>query len=153
LETERYAEEWKGLFPRFVLAAFLLAILEIAIDYVPASLMLGTNLPNQATLAFYENVEAIMTVVLVPFGLFALFYLAARVRINLGKDYGAVALSIFVGALVAYLPLELVGSLGGGSNVPSIETVFQYVGSSAAISLYYTFIGFSAILVSYYRRM
>jgi hypothetical protein len=153
LETDRYAEEWKGLFPRFVLAAFLLAILEFSIDYVPAHLIAGTSLPSQASLALYDNVEDISNVILVPFGLFALFYLAARIRINLGKDYAAVALSIFLGALVAYLPLDLVASFAGGSNIPAIDTVFQYVGSSAATSLYYTFIGFSAILMSYYRRM
>jgi len=155
VESDRYAEEWNGLFPRLVLASAVLSVPEFLIEYFPNFVIVrSTSSANLATaLARYDTVYAILNPVFIPFVVFALFYLAARVRINLSEDSAKVALSIFLGALLAFLPLYLIDGLAGDSGIPVVDTVIGIVGSSAATSLYYTFIGFSAVLLSYYRRM
>ncbi len=154
MESDRYAEEWNSLFPRFAIAAALFAAVELFLEQIPILIgpLLGAPAPT-TNIAFYAQTVSLYNIAMVPFGLFLLFYLAARVRVNLSTDYAGIAASIFLGTLVAFHPVYLAAGLAGGLGNPAIETLIQWAGSSVAASVEHTFIGFSAILLSYYRRM
>ncbi len=154
-QEDRYAVESHGVFPRFVLAAILITALELAPDlYIRAT---GSYaLPGSTT----ESALVAFNIILVPFGIFVLFYLAARVRVNLSVDYTKVALSIFLGSVLALAVLSLPDyvSINAGSFIfayqsDPLTTLLSWAGSSVFASVEYTLIGFSAVLLSYYRRM
>lgn len=146
---EHYAEESHGIFPRFILASLLIGLLvflpELALSWNPQ--LVSSELLQ--LLSVYEYA-------MVPFGAFLIFYLAARVRVDLGRDYARIALSILLGSLfsiaVFTFPLDFAGA---GFVYPdgSIVTLSVWFAAALLDAANYTFIGFCAVLLSYYRRM
>lgn len=152
VQYERYAEESHGVFPTFVLAAILIGV----IYFVP-ELILGYNaLPDPA----WQSAISWFRAVMIPFGVFALFYLAARVRVNLGRDFARISLSILLGSVlsIAVLSFPEYVFISGGNVAYSYQsdpltTLSAWAGNSVFDAVGYTFIGFSAVLLSYYRRL
>jgi|GEM_PF-6950036 hypothetical protein len=150
---ERYATKWRGLLPRFVLASLVIAFAGELLQKAVSELF-----PFQyySSLTFTLDVQIVVSFAFFPFAVFALFYLSSRVRIDLGNDYASVAASIFLGTLVVALLFGLPEALspgyaGSGSSV--VDSVIQTTAGAVEGSIYYAFVGFAAILLSYRRRM
>ncbi|MDA4114062.1 MAG: hypothetical protein OK474_08455 [Thaumarchaeota archaeon] len=145
VEVERYATTWHGLFPRFMFAGFVFPFGGILLQVTISAL--GSSLPYEA--------QDVASVAFFPFAIFALFYLASRIRINLGKDFAAVAASIFLGTLSFFLLFGLPAVLGPGSPLGAsmVDPLLQSTASAVSGSIGYTFVGFAAILLSYRRRI
>jgi len=152
-EDERDAEEWHGLFPRFALAGFCFAFVGVLLQLVVEALIPLPAFPASGTILRFEVQDAV-SVAYFPFAAFILFYLSSRLRVNLERDYAAVAASIFLGALAVLLlygvPDSLV-SASSGSGV--VDDLLQSTASSVSGSIGYAFVGFVAVLVSYRRRI
>ena len=153
IEDERYAEEWRGLFPRFVLAGLCFAFVGILLQLVVAALVPLPTYPTSGVILRFE-VQDVVSVAFFPFAVFLLFYLSSRVRIDLGKDFAAVAASIFLGALAALLLYGVPGALANTSSGSGVaDDLLQSTASAVYVSIAYSFVGFSAVLVSYRRRI
>ncbi len=151
---ERYATTWHGLFPRFFLAGLVFAFAGVLINQAITGLF-PPNVQGLSSLVFRNEVQELVSVAFFPFAAFAVFYLSARIRINLGNDYAAVAASIFLGALVVLLLFGVPEALGSGqSQVGSgaVDEVLQSTASAVSLSITYAFVGFAAVLLSYRRR-
>ena len=151
---ERYATKWRGLLPRFVLASLVIVFAGELLQWAVSELFpFQYQYPG---LAFPLDVQIVVSFALFPFAVFALFYLSSRVRIDLGNDYAAVAASIFLGTLVVLLLFGLPEALSpgyGGAGSSVVDSVIQTTAEAAKVSIFYAFVGFAAILLSYRRRM
>jgi hypothetical protein len=152
---ERYATKWRGLLPRFVLASLVIAFAGELLQKAVSELF-PFQYQNYSSLTFTLDVQIVVSFAFLPFAVFALFYLSSRVRIDLGNDYAAVAASIFLGTLVVALLFGLPEALspgyaGAGSSVG--DSIIQLTAGAVEGSIYYAFVGFAAILLSYRRRM
>ena len=144
--------EWQGVFPGFLLAAAAFTLLDWLLPQVLelALVRAGYNYQMVAQtvlpLAFLSF----------PFAFFLLFYLASRVRIDLGRTYLRVAASIFFGCLAGETPMYIQSAFSGNllGPSPSLLGIFLYMtGSAVGSSLNAGFIAFTAVLFAYYRRM
>ena len=150
---EHYAEKSHGLFPRFIIAASGLALLQFALILavalvIPLQTQSGLNVQPR-----FVALEAISD--LFPFAFFGLFYAASRVRVNLGSDYAGVALSIFIGSLAVTLVQAFIGAVPGQSYDSSsiFDLTLQTTAAAFFASIELTFIGFAAVLLSFRRHM
>lgn len=154
MAVEPYAEISHGLFPRFLVASALLAVgtylVQIAESTTFSFLVSDTNL-TPTSLTYYRDAASLVGNVYIPFFVFAAFYLVGRVRIVLERDYAGVALSILLGALAVDLVLAFLTNLGSQESLLGLTV--ENVGSALADSILFTFIGFSAIVLSYLRRL
>ncbi|MDG6924942.1 MAG: hypothetical protein JRN09_00150 [Nitrososphaerota archaeon] len=150
---ERYAEEWHGLFPRFVLAGLVFAFVGILLQLlVDALIPLPVPIPSSGAILRFE-VQGVVSVAFFPFAVFGLFYLSSRVRVNLWKDFFPVAASIFLGALVAFLVFGLPEAIQANPGNGPVYAILQSTASAVYGSISYAFVGFVAVLVSYRRRL
>jgi len=153
IEGERYVEEWHGLFPRFVLAGMVLAFVGLLLPLlVDALTPAPTPFPPSGTVLRFE-VQDIVSVVYFPFVAFALFYLSARIRVNLGSDFVPLAASILLGALAVLLLFGIPGAVQGNPGAGAVDAILESTASALYESVSYTFVGFAAILLSYRRRL
>lgn len=161
-EGERYAQTWHGLFPRYLLASTVfvamldeiqLAVAEVGGRFISTAQVSGA--PPGVPL--YSTIGSLIQTAYMPFVLFALFYLASRVRVVLDRDYARVALSILLGALAAafffdvIVTLVIEGEAGAFGGI--VLSVLEQTGNSLQVAVYVTFVGFAAVLVSYLRRL
>ena len=152
---ERYATKWRGLLPRFVLASLVIAFAGELLQKAVSEL-LPFQYQNYSSLALPLDVQMVVSSAFFPFAVFALFYLSSRVRIDLGNDYATVAGSIFLGTLVVFLLFGLPEALSpgfAGSGSSAVDSVIQLTAEAVEGSIFYAFVGFAAILLSYRRRM
>jgi hypothetical protein len=151
---ESYAETFHGLFPRFLLASSAIAVGGFLVQVFEAGvfryLVAGVSF-SSPSYSYYQGLIGLLGDVYVPFVAFGLFYLTSRVRIVLDRDYIGVASSILLGCFVVELVLNFTVFYGQEYNL--LGNLVQEVGYSLAYSSLYTFIGFSAVLLSYLRRM
>ncbi len=104
--------------------------------------------------SYYQSAIGLPGEIYLPFVAFALFYAVGRVRLVLDRDYIALALSILLGCFIVELPIDLtLFSYGNGSGYTTLGILVQDVGNAVASSVLYAFIGFSAVLLSYLRRL
>src|SRR2546428_2035144 len=134
MRVEGYPSEWQGVFPRFLLAAAAFTLLDWLLPQVLELALVRAGY-NYQTVAQTVLPLAFLSF---PFAFFLLFYLASRVRIDLGRTYLRVAASIFLGCLAGETPMYILqyalsGSLLGPS--PGLLGIFLYVSGSAAGSL------------------
>jgi len=154
---ERYATTWHSLFPRFIFASLVIAFVGELLQWI-VSVLIPFTVQNSSSLPFRFQVQEVVSIAYFPFAAFALFYLSSRVRINLGSDYVAVAVSIFLGVLVVSLLFEVpealasVGGQGGVGN-SALDALLQSTANAVWGSVSYAFVGFVAVLLSYRRRM
>jgi len=152
---ERYAEMSHGLFPRFVMISFLLMfawiMLELTLSRLVVSTYTGPIGIGNPTYELYYQVLSYANNLYFPFGFFLLFYLASRIRVNLGRDYPMVALSIFVGVVLGELPAAVYNFVGNpySSTIlwDLILTVITYLGLPISM----TITGFAAVYVRFSR--
>ena len=152
---ERYATKWHGLLPRFVLASLVIAFVGELLQRAVSALF-PFQYQNYSGLTSTLDVQIVFSFAFFPFAVFALFYLSSRVRIDLGNDYAAVAASIFLGTLVVALLFDLppaISSGYAGARSSVVDSVIQSTAGAVEGSISYAFVGFTAILLSYRRRM
>jgi hypothetical protein len=150
---ERYVTKWRGLLPRLVLASLTITFAGELLQRAVTGLL---QYQNYSSTTFSLDIQIVVSSAFFPFAVFALFYLSSRVRIDLGNDYVAVAASIFLGTLVVFLLFGLPeavspGYAGAGSS--AVDSVIQTTAEAVEGSIFYAFVGFAAILLSYRRRM
>ena len=153
---ERYATTWHGLFPRFFLAGLVIAFLGVLLQLTISAVLPITGRTTSSELLFRSEVRDVVFVLFSPFGVFVLFYLSSRIRINLGNDYVAIAASIFLGALVALLLFSLPEALLSGQygfGGSAVDGLLQSTAGAISSSISFTLTGFVAVLVSYRRRI
>jgi len=136
----------------FVLVAAAFGAAEYVVESIPGFLFVRLNVDSQSpsVLALYNTVDAGVRVTLVPFALFLAFYLlAARSDIDLRRSYFAIALSVFVGTVVVFLPIDL-GQAATTTPLPGftpLEAAVESIGGAFGSSLSHAFIGFSAVFL------
>jgi len=134
-----------GLFPGFVLSGAVFGVVGLLIETFPEF-----ALPSGAYPGDFRNLSNTGIGLYFPFILFALFYLTNRKRVALDRDYFRVAVSIFLGSLLAISFADLALNFwltGFATDLGSLA------GSSLNMALVDTVVGFSAALLSYMRRM
>ena len=142
----------RGLMLPFVLLAAVFGAVEYVIESIPGFLFVRLQIDSQSpsVLALYNNIDAAVRVTLVPFVLFLAFYLLARRSgIDLRRSYLAVALSIFVGTALVFLPIDI-GQSAVSTPLPGftpLEAAVESVGGAFGSSLNHAFIGFSAVFL------
>ena len=152
---ERYAEMSHGLFPRFLSCALVFALLQFLL-YLLVTALIPIRTPTPGSVTVEPRFEAINGIsYLFPLAFFGLFYLISSVRVNLGSDYARVAASIFIGALTGALIEASFGAIWSQVQSSSglLDVLIQSAGSAVFTSLELTFVGFTAVLLSYKRRM
>ena len=150
--VERYATTWHGLFPRFLAAGFALALMSFLLQRtIYALIPVGVNFTQGLPLTY--EVYDIVSVAFFPFAAFALFYLSSRVRIDLGKDFGSVAASAFLGALAGFLFYGVPIAIQGNPGTGVVDVLLQSTASAVYEAIEYAFVGFAAVLLSYRRRI
>lgn len=151
-DNERYAEMSHGLFPRFVLVAMLLALLELALFLAVTALVpIRQSAPSSINVISRNEALEVISYVY-PLVFFGLFYYSSRVRVNLGNDYWRVMTSIFIGALIGTVAsVFLTGGIG--TTTEPLGSLIQNTGAAVLSSLQFTFIGFASVFLSFKRRM
>lgn len=141
-----------GLLVPFVLLAATFGAVEYLIESIPGFLFVRLQIDSQSpsVLALYNTVDAAVRVTLVPFTLFLAFYvLARRSGVDLRGSYFAVALSIFVGTVLVFLPIDI-GQAAVSTPLPGftrLEAAVESAGGAFGSSLNHAFIGFSAVFL------
>jgi len=118
LDSEHYATPWHGLFPVYLVSALLVTLVGAMLPNAVYALIV---LDVPALSASAQSSIPVVDFLVYPTAPFLLFYLATRFRVNLGRDYLGVAVSIFIGAAVGIAPWVLLLSYLGefGSPGPS----------------------------------
>jgi hypothetical protein len=151
LDSEHYATPWHGLFPVYLVSALLVTLVGAMLPNAVYALIV---LDVPALSASAQSSIPVVDFLVYPTAPFLLFYLATRFRVNLGRDYLGVAVSIFIGAAVGIAPwvllLSYLGEFGSPATISLVTTV---VGDALASGFQTAFAGFAAILLSYRRRM
>ena len=137
---ERYAQVSHGLFPRFVAISAAIA----AFGLFSAEMLPGWSF-------FLQGLYF-------PFVAFALFYMTSRVRLALDRDYARAWLSVFLGSLVALIAVYALVQVYDLVVFPqswsyAFADALSGAGGIMLTSVQYSFVGFLALLLSYYRRM
>jgi hypothetical protein len=136
----------------FLLVAAAFGVVEYVVESIPGFLSnsLDVNSRGASAVSLYHTLDAIVKVSLVPVALFLAFYfLAARGDLDLRRSYFAVALSIFAGTLLVFVPID-VGQIATGTPLPgftSAEAVVVSISDAISSSLNHAFIGFSAVFL------
>ena len=156
MNDERYATTWHGLFPRFILAGAAIIAIGTSIQLVVTRLLPAFSFTSSVPTAnqFNVDLQGAINVLYFPFAVFMLFYLAARIRINLDRDYAMLAASILLGTVLVLLFYSTLETLVSGSNGTSVLfSLLQSTASALSTAIQYAFIGFVAVLLSFRRRM
>ena len=139
----------------FVVFAAVFAAAEYVVERIPGFLFVRLNVDSQSpsVLSLYYTVSSGLRVAMVPFALFFAFYLlASRSDLDLRRSYFAVAVSILVGTLLVFLPVELVESVTS-KPLPGFSpsgAALESIGGAFGSSLSHSFIGFSAAFLWQY---
>jgi hypothetical protein len=127
-----------------VAAAF--GVAEYVLEMVPRAIYNSFHYPTWVLGLANATVRSL----LVPFALFLVFYLLAeRRRVSLAASRFGVGLSIFLGTLLIFIPVDM-GQVVSGTTLPGF-TVFEAaviaVGQAVSASLNHFFIGLSGVLL------
>lgn len=142
----------RGLMLPFFLVGAAFGAAEIVVESVLDSLFTTLNIHSQgqAVVSLYNTIDATIGVALVPFALFLAFYLlASRRETDLRRSYLSIVVSIFVGTVVVFLPVEAARAFSGTPS-PGFTVVGAAIGSvggSINSSLNHAFVGFSAVFL------
>jgi hypothetical protein len=151
LDSEHYATPWHGLFPVYLVSALLLTLVG---SILPNAVYALIVLDAPALSASAQSSIPVIDFLIYPAVPLLLFYLATRFRLNLGRDYLPVVLSIFIGAAVGTAPwvvvLSYLGEFGSPTNISMSAIV---LGDALGSGFETAFAGFAVILLSYRRRM
>jgi hypothetical protein len=149
LASEQYATQWHGLFPNYLISAFLFALVFSTVPFAIIQLLVLHGLLGASLESYLSDLNPLFY----PIAPFLLFYLASRSRIDLGVSYVGVAVSIFVGAFAGAMPLYFLDGYLGAFPPNILETLVYVLGNALDEGFLLVFAGFAAVLLSYYRRM
>lgn len=149
MDSEHYVSSWHRLFPVYLVSGLLLVLVG---SILPSAIVELAFLSNSGLVTIIENYSAGISFIIYPVAPFALFFLVTRFRVDLGRDYLPVLLSIFIGAAVGIIPSTVLMNSLGTTLSPS-QSLLIVLGNVLSSGLETAFVGFAAVLLSYRRRI
>ena len=140
-----------------LLSAFVIGLLEGLLPFLFARFPYVSLEPS--TFLCFSALESWVLLIINPVLLFVLLYSQGR-RMDLGKSFGAVAFSLFIGGLLGsstgYFSGPYILGNGWEASFPDISsflaTVFSLIHRGLSSGLSTLFPGFTAMAIAYFRK-